>query len=82
VRDIKLTPFPLCPWQAIERALKMFSELSEGCAQAPTPKIFLDPSESISSREHDLNPKNILGAIRFFAPLLDRSAETEKCSWT
>jgi hypothetical protein len=65
---------------------KMFLELSESVPVATlsiNPKNILGPIRvDLYSREHDLNRENILGAIRGFAPLPDRSAKTEKCSWT
>jgi hypothetical protein len=86
VRDIKPMPLPLCTWQAIERAQKMFLELSEAVPTAalkhqPKKYSWTHPSRSLL-KGHDLNPKNILGVIRFLRHLLDRSAQTEKCSWT
>lgn len=64
----------------------MFLELSEGfqwLRSSTDPKNILGPiSVDLYSREHDLNPKNILEAIRLMRHCPDRSAAPEKCSWT
>src|SRR5438094_879773 len=69
VHDIQPASLPLCRWQAIERAQKMFLELSRPLRwlrSSINPKNIPGPIRiDLYSREHDLNPKNILGAIRF-----------------